>query len=356
MGTSVKRFMFKKAKGTKRLEGLSKKIKELSILCDIDAFLVCYDGDDTSSSSCCYTWPEDPKACLSLIQKYKKNLATIKHCNGCSSRSSKKAQECERLNVGLQKKVQDSEEFKIDLRKKLKESEESHVGSSKKAEKGEEHNTIYGATTIDFVNIGMGVGVDERQELLSRIDQVKLDVEERIRFLTMTNQNKVINREEETLVLQDMKKQENQGEKKGPNQDWMMGTRSYSGMLNSIILENDALDANLASLHGHDDLMESRGCMMGFDSFSGLLDSIVLQGCAPDANLTSFHGHRGLMESNNSMMGCDNYCGFLDSTVLEGCVGLGPIDDDRMMSCFYGHGGFMYRNEWMMGCDRYSGC
>ncbi|KAK3031257.1 hypothetical protein RJ639_035557 [Escallonia herrerae] len=76
MGTNVQNFVFKKADGKKRLKSMEKKIRELTILCDIEACLVCFDeSDGVSLPSSCYSWPQDSNACVSLIERYYKKVS-----------------------------------------------------------------------------------------------------------------------------------------------------------------------------------------------------------------------------------------------------------------------------------------
>uniref|UniRef100_A0A7N0UVW5 MADS-box domain-containing protein n=1 Tax=Kalanchoe fedtschenkoi TaxID=63787 RepID=A0A7N0UVW5_KALFE len=61
----------------KRSDGLVKKTRELSILCDIDACLIIYGGSPMSLR----TWPEDPKKIDSVLRKCesKRNESSSKH-------------------------------------------------------------------------------------------------------------------------------------------------------------------------------------------------------------------------------------------------------------------------------------
>ncbi|KAK2991518.1 hypothetical protein RJ640_016553 [Escallonia rubra] len=76
MGTNVQNFVFKRADGKKRLKSIEKKIRELTILCDIEACLVCFDeSDGVSLPSSCYSWPQDSNACVSLIERHYEKTA-----------------------------------------------------------------------------------------------------------------------------------------------------------------------------------------------------------------------------------------------------------------------------------------
>ncbi|KAL6976206.1 hypothetical protein U1Q18_024997 [Sarracenia purpurea var. burkii] len=69
-------------KNCKRLQCLMKKTKELSILCDVDAFFLCFENNSTGGRassaaappSWCYNWPENQQTFFSLIKKYKNSL------------------------------------------------------------------------------------------------------------------------------------------------------------------------------------------------------------------------------------------------------------------------------------------
>ncbi|KAF9592656.1 hypothetical protein IFM89_016313 [Coptis chinensis] len=52
----------------KRKNGLKKKLHELTTLCDIEACMICFDGDDGTVE----TWPEDQRKFNGVIQKYKR--------------------------------------------------------------------------------------------------------------------------------------------------------------------------------------------------------------------------------------------------------------------------------------------
>ncbi|KAJ0038407.1 hypothetical protein Pint_22408 [Pistacia integerrima] len=146
-------------KNPKRLQCLKKKSKELSILCDIGVLFICKDIDASSISCSFDSWPEDSKSCLELICKYKK---TISFKNGGSSSGSGSV-------LGKRKESSDTKEDFIDLANK----------------KGKKIDT----QMIDFLELAEKVkaGVknleyDELIQLLSRVDQTKMGVDQRLQF------------------------------------------------------------------------------------------------------------------------------------------------------------------------------
>ncbi|KAL5827803.1 hypothetical protein ACOSQ3_019654 [Xanthoceras sorbifolium] len=69
-----------KRKKNRKLDGVKKKCKELSILCDVDLLFLCKE-DDHSSSTSFHLWPEDSNAYLSLIDRYRKASLHVKTHN-----------------------------------------------------------------------------------------------------------------------------------------------------------------------------------------------------------------------------------------------------------------------------------
>ncbi|KAK3001834.1 hypothetical protein RJ639_022242 [Escallonia herrerae] len=152
MGTNVQNFVFKKADGKKRLKSTEKKIRELTILCDIEACLVCFDeSDGVSLPSSCYSWPEDSNACLSLIERRPE----------CGQRS------LPNIATGLTGLP------------------EVEMGSST----DENSDDDGGEPAVS----------DEVQDLLQRIDQKKVAVEQRIQLLNAAEEAE--DREKKTLWL-----------------------------------------------------------------------------------------------------------------------------------------------------------
>ncbi|KAK3001793.1 hypothetical protein RJ639_020507 [Escallonia herrerae] len=133
MATNVKNFVFKRSNGTKRLQGQEKKIKELTILCDIDACLLCFDGvDEAPVSSSCYSWPRNSKACLSLIERYYKRISSrrTKRRTGVETRVAvaEEAEEEGKLERGLMEKGNGTTEVEMSSSAMLGEAGESAVG------------------------------------------------------------------------------------------------------------------------------------------------------------------------------------------------------------------------------------
>ncbi|KAH7570859.1 hypothetical protein JRO89_XS05G0209000 [Xanthoceras sorbifolium] len=88
-----------KREKSRRLDGVKKKCKELSVLCDVDVLFL-YKEDDHSSSTSFHLWPEDFNACLSLIDRYKKTSLHAKthkrkQRSDDQAISSKNGHECE---------------------------------------------------------------------------------------------------------------------------------------------------------------------------------------------------------------------------------------------------------------------
>ncbi|KAK2974682.1 hypothetical protein RJ640_026416 [Escallonia rubra] len=178
MATNLENFVFKRSNGTKRLQGLEKKIRELTILCDIDACLLCFDGDDEAPvSSSCYSWPRDSKACLSLIERYYERA---------SSRRTKRRTGVE---TGVAEAAEEEGELERGLMEKGKEAAEVEIGSS--AMLGEAGESPAGVD--DRVVFG------ELEELLQRLDRTRRAVEERIELLNAAEEAE--ERESKTLWL-----------------------------------------------------------------------------------------------------------------------------------------------------------
>ncbi|KAK3003062.1 hypothetical protein RJ639_018944 [Escallonia herrerae] len=161
MATNLENFVFKRSNGTKRLQGLEKKIRELTILCDIDACLLCFDADDGAPlSSSCYSWPRDSKACLSLIERYYERI---------SSRRTKR-----RTGVAVAEEAAEEGEPERGLMEKGKGTAEVEMGSS----------AMLGEAGESAARVDDGELFGELEELLHRLDRTKRAVEERIELLS----------------------------------------------------------------------------------------------------------------------------------------------------------------------------
>ncbi|KAF8402314.1 hypothetical protein HHK36_013268 [Tetracentron sinense] len=116
--------------------GLKKKIEDLSILCGVEALMVCFDSSDT------FSWPEDPESCLSLIQKYR------------SFNEEKR----------MKKTLDLSSFFKGNIEKSKTEEIQK----------------------LEDVEIEGHLSIDELKRLLYEVDSARIAVEDRIRFLNTT--------------------------------------------------------------------------------------------------------------------------------------------------------------------------
>ncbi|XP_057858498.1 agamous-like MADS-box protein AGL17 [Cryptomeria japonica] len=146
----------------KRKRGLRKKIEELSILCGVDACMVCYGPhshtDQHTSSSSPDVWPDISKA-LEVIDRYR--------------RLSKEEQD---------KKKLDNSTFLEQRIKKLR----SELNLTRKESKDLEMDILYPC----WDNCLNDLGVEKLRDLLEYID-VKLEaVQSRINFLTRQQEHK----------------------------------------------------------------------------------------------------------------------------------------------------------------------
>lgn len=122
-------------KNPKRLQCVKKKSRELSILCGIGFLFICRDTSSNSFES----WPEDSESWLSLIDKYN-NTITLKNGRSGSRRG---------------------------------ETQENFLGLANK--NGKKIDT----PMVDFRNLGY----DELIQMLSRIDQAQMGVDQRLQEL-----------------------------------------------------------------------------------------------------------------------------------------------------------------------------
>ncbi|KAL5827830.1 hypothetical protein ACOSQ3_019683 [Xanthoceras sorbifolium] len=164
-----------KRKKSRRLDGVKKKCKELSVLCDVD-LLFLYKEDDHSSSTSFLLWPEDSNTCLSLIDRYKKTSLHVKTHNHSTlgkrkqrsddqAISSKNGHECEGFQVGFL------------FSKNMIESQSSRS------------EIVDGFSLKNFVHnfdgIVDGLGYQELQKMMGLVDQATKCADEQLHNLLM---------------------------------------------------------------------------------------------------------------------------------------------------------------------------